>query len=66
MAVLFAALANPGMGEFTIFSPAYFYLIEVPSRVLFPEALLILLLGLLSATMAAFFASQREIGRAHV
>ncbi len=57
--VLFAALYRPGIGEFSIFSPAYFYLIEVPSRVLFHEALLILLLGLLSATMAAYFASQR-------
>ncbi|MBA7545166.1 hypothetical protein ES705_37530 [subsurface metagenome] len=59
MEVLFATLSTPGMGEFSIFSPAYFYLIEVPSRVMFPEALLILLLGLLSATIAAFFAHSR-------
>lgn len=60
--ILFAPLYRPGIGEFSIFSPAYFYLIEVPSRVLFHEALLILLLGLLSATMAAYFASQRVAG----
>lgn len=59
MEFLFVMLSTRGMGEFSIFSPAYFYLIEVPSKVLLPEALLILLLGLLSATMAAYFASQR-------
>ncbi len=49
-----------GAGEgFSIFSPTYFYLLEVPSRVLFPEALLIVLFGLFSSTTAAFLASMR-------
>ncbi len=45
--------------SFSIFSPTYFYLLEVPSRVLFPEALMIVLFGLLSSTAAAFMASLR-------
>ena len=48
--------------SFSIFSPTYFYLLEVPSRVLFPEALLIVLFGLLSSTAAALLASLRVAG----
>jgi lipoprotein-releasing system permease protein len=45
--------------SFAIFSPTYFYLVEVPSRVLLPEALLIVLFGLFSSTAAALMASLR-------
>jgi lipoprotein-releasing system permease protein len=51
----------PGGGgrEISLFSPAYFYLSEVPSRVLFREALMIYGFAVLSATLAAYFASRR-------
>ena len=45
--------------EVSLFSPAYFYLQEVPSRVLFGEALFIYCFALLSTTLAAYFASGR-------
>ncbi len=45
--------------EVSLFSPAYFYLQEVPSRVLFGEALFIWCFALLSTTLAAYFASAR-------
>ncbi len=52
----------PGLGlggeEFSIFSPAYFYLTKVPVRILFSETLLIFLFALLSSVAAAFFASR--------
>jgi lipoprotein-releasing system permease protein len=51
-----------GVGKaFAIFSPTYFYLLEVPSRVLFPEALLITLFGLVSCTAAAYMASRQVV-----
>ncbi len=40
------------------FSPAVFYLKEVPSRVLFPESMLIFLFALASSVGAAFLASR--------
>jgi lipoprotein-releasing system permease protein len=45
--------------ELSFFSPAYFYLSEVPTRVLLSEALLISGFALLSTTLAAYFASKR-------
>ncbi len=41
------------------FSPTVFYLKEVPSRVLFPESILIFLFALLSSIGAAFIASRK-------
>jgi lipoprotein-releasing system permease protein len=53
-----ARLAAP-MGErFALFSPAYFYLSEIPSRVLLPEAFLVVLFALASCVAAAGFAAQ--------
>jgi lipoprotein-releasing system permease protein len=51
----------PGSGgrEISLFSPAYFYLSEVPSRVHFEEALMIYFYAVLSAILAAYFASRR-------
>lgn len=46
-----------GGERFTLFSPAYFYLSEVPSRVLFPEAFLVVLFAVGSCLLAALFAS---------
>ena len=45
--------------RFELFSPTYFYLEEVPSRVLFPEVLGIFLFAVLSSTVAAYVASVR-------
>lgn len=43
--------------SFSIFSPANFYLTEVPTRILFPEVLFVYLFGALSAAAAAWAAS---------
>jgi lipoprotein-releasing system permease protein len=55
---LAARLAAPIGERFSLFSPAYFYLSEVPSRVLFPEAFLVVLFALGSCAAAAGFASR--------
>jgi lipoprotein-releasing system permease protein len=50
----------PGMDEnFSVFSPAVFYIKEVPARIIPQEAILIFLFGLLSALLAAWFASGK-------
>ena len=46
-------------GGFSIFSPAIFYIKEIPSRIIPQEAVLIFMFGLLSALLAAWFASRR-------
>lgn len=56
---LFLLGPSAGVDTFSIFSPAVFYLKEIPSRVLPHEALLIFLFGLSSATVAAALASGR-------
>ncbi|MDR2111106.1 MAG: ABC transporter permease [Spirochaetaceae bacterium] len=48
--------ADPAGG---IFSPAIFYIREIPSRIIPHEVLLIFLFGFLSAVLAAWFASGR-------
>jgi lipoprotein-releasing system permease protein len=48
-------------GNFTIFSPAVFYIKEIPSRILFQEVLVIFMFGFMSALAAAWFASQRVL-----
>ncbi len=50
---------TPAGGSFALFSPAYFYLDRVPSRVLFHEALLIFLFAVFSSVAAAYLASRR-------
>ncbi len=61
--LLLRPLFPGGTGEsFSLFSPTYFYLTEVPSRVLFPEVLLVYLFAQLSTAAAAFFASLRISG----
>jgi lipoprotein-releasing system permease protein len=51
----------PGLGSQTVsfFSPAYFYLVEVPSRIFWTEALFVYSFAMLSTTLAAYFASGR-------
>ena len=46
-------------GYFTVFSPAVFYIKEIPSRILPFEVLLIFMFGFLSALVAAWFASRK-------
>ena len=55
---LLARLAAPIGERFSLFSPAYFYLSEVPSRVLLPEAFLVVLFALGSCAAAAGFAAR--------
>jgi lipoprotein-releasing system permease protein len=55
---LFARLAAPIGERFSLFSPAYFYLSEVPSRVLFSEAFLVVLFAMVSCAAAAGFAAR--------
>jgi lipoprotein-releasing system permease protein len=45
--------------NFAVFSPAVFYIKEVPARIIPHEAILIFLFGLFSALLAAWFASGR-------
>jgi lipoprotein-releasing system permease protein len=52
------------VGDFAFFSPAVFYIKEIPSRIITQEAVLIYMFGFFSALMAAWFAS-RKISRIH-
>jgi len=56
--VLSPLLHLPG-DRFSLFSPAYFYITEVPSRVLPQEAVLIVLFALFSPILAAVSAASR-------
>ena len=51
-----------GADSFAVFSPAIFYIKEIPSRVIPAEVVLIFLFGFLSALAAAWFASGRVSG----
>jgi lipoprotein-releasing system permease protein len=48
-----------GIGGFSFFSPAVFYIKEIPSRIIPQEAVLICMFGFLSALLAAWFASRK-------
>jgi lipoprotein-releasing system permease protein len=52
-------LGGKEAGDFAIFSPQIFYVKEIPSRVIPGEAFLIFIFGLLSALLAAWFASGK-------
>jgi lipoprotein-releasing system permease protein len=59
-AILSARLFGGGEGtDFRVFSPQYFYLMEVPVRVLFPETLFVVAAAVTSAAFAAWSASVR-------
>ena len=47
------------IGDFAVFSPAVFYLVEIPSRVIPAEVALIFGFGFLSSLVAACFASRK-------
>ena len=48
-------------GDFSVFSPAIFYIKEIPSRILSHEVIFIFVFGFLSALAAAWFASQKAV-----
>jgi lipoprotein-releasing system permease protein len=48
-----------GAENFAVFSPAVFYIKEIPSRIIPREVFLIFMFGFLSALLAAWFASGR-------
>jgi lipoprotein-releasing system permease protein len=48
-------------GNFAVFSPAIFYIKEIPSRILPHEVIMIFLFGFLSALVAAWIASRKII-----
>jgi len=55
-------LLNPAegyVGNFSFFSPAIFYIKEIPSRIIAYEVVLIFMFGFLSALLAAWFASRK-------
>ena len=57
---IFAGFFGAGAaGDFAIFSPAVFYIKEIPSRIIPHEVALICMFGFLSALLAAWFASGR-------
>jgi lipoprotein-releasing system permease protein len=47
------------VGGFSFFSPAVFYIKEIPSRIIPQEAVLIFMFGFFSALLAAWFASRK-------
>ncbi|MDR2516923.1 MAG: FtsX-like permease family protein, partial [Spirochaetaceae bacterium] len=53
------AIAGGNTGEFAVFSPAVFYIKEVPSRVIPHEVALIYFFGVFSALAASWLASAR-------
>lgn len=58
---VFAPFVGGGGDGFSLFSPMYFYLTEVPATVLFGETLLIFVFAVLSAVAAAYFASKHIV-----
>jgi lipoprotein-releasing system permease protein len=50
--------AGGGVGDFAFFSPAVFYIKEIPSRIIPQEAAMIFMFGFVSALLAAWFASR--------
>jgi lipoprotein-releasing system permease protein len=57
-------IGSLGGGDFRVFSPKYFYLLEVPVRVLFPETFFVTAAAIASATAAAASAAGRVSGLA--
>ncbi|MDR2792344.1 MAG: ABC transporter permease [Treponema sp.] len=57
--LIYGVFGRSHVEEFAIFSPAIFYIKEIPARVIPHEAVLIFLFGFLSALLASWFASRR-------
>jgi lipoprotein-releasing system permease protein len=54
----FASLLGGGGGDYSVFSPRYFYLMEVPVRLLFPELFFIVVAAIASSAIAAAAAAS--------
>jgi lipoprotein-releasing system permease protein len=59
LAVFFRGGGSVMNGNFAVFSPAIFYIKEIPSRIIPHEVVLIWLFGLSSSLLAAWFASGK-------
>ena len=59
MDLLLFPILQSSSGRFSLFSPAYFYITEVPSTVLLREAVLIVMFALFAPTAAAAAAASR-------
>jgi lipoprotein-releasing system permease protein len=57
--LLLFPLLRTGSGRFSLFSPAYFYITEVPSTILLREAVLVVLFAVFAPTVAAAAAATR-------
>ena len=57
--IVMGLFGSTDVSGFAIFSPAVFYIKEIPSRVIPGEAAMIFLFGFLSALCAAWFASRK-------
>jgi lipoprotein-releasing system permease protein len=57
--LIYGVFGRSRVEEFAIFSPAVFYIKEIPARAIPHEVILIFLFGFLSALMASWFASRR-------
>jgi lipoprotein-releasing system permease protein len=57
--LLLFPLMQSSRGRFSLFSPAYFYITEVPSTVLLREAVLIAIFAVFAPTLAAAAAASR-------
>lgn len=58
LSFLLSPFSQQSGAGFAIFSPAYFYIQEIPSRVLYRELLIIFLFALLASLLAAWRASK--------
>jgi lipoprotein-releasing system permease protein len=59
IASLLSGGGGDALGGFSFFSPAVFYIKEIPSRIIPHEVVLVFMFGLLSALLAAWFASRK-------
>jgi lipoprotein-releasing system permease protein len=57
--LIYRIFGRSQLEEFAIFSPAVFYIKEIPARIIPHEAALIFLFGFLSALLSSWFASRR-------
>jgi len=57
-----AGFFGTGKAEnFAVFSPAVFYIKEIPSRIIPAEVIMIFMFGFLSALSASWFASRKAV-----
>ena len=57
--IIVSFFGGHGIGDFFFFSPAVFYIKEIPSRIIPGDVVLVFMFGFLSALLAAWFASRK-------